>query len=337
MVICHPLDLVYFQLDYLADGKFKSCLNIHPDALKKVTNITDATQKDVEPFTLFSLEADGKLCQSQLVEATFLPIDTRLCNQIKCSANAAQNYLLKFEMLDKMDPTFSVIGQFKDRNQSHAFTVNQKNKIYELATKETNFLHLGIEHIGATPAAWKNAEGEFAIADGIDHVLFVVVLVLMSVSWRALLLNVSGFTLGHSITLGLALAGVVVVPAVYIEPAIAASIAYLAFKAFRNSPPKNEFWLTIFFGFLHGMGFSYVLGGLKFENTIDFLKVLALFNVGIELGQLIIILLLVPVFLVKNSSWRYATVIKQAIGLIIFCFSLYWVFQRVLLLGQHQF
>jgi hypothetical protein len=122
---------------------------------------------------------------------------------------------------------------------------------------------LGIKHIGASPTAWKGEDGQIQVADGIDHVLFILALLLVSVSWRSLVINISGFTVGHSVALALSLGQIVVLPAAYIEPAIAASIAFLAFKGLMRKK-ESSLVLTSAFGVLHGMGFSYVLEGLRF-------------------------------------------------------------------------
>ncbi len=321
--------MIYFQLNTAGESKFKTCLNINPNTLKKVTNISVLTQENLSQFQLFTLGSEGQLCVSTLTEATILVEDVKLCHELACEKLTTSNYHLQFNIFEKAGPQFSIIGQYKDGEESHAFTVNQKNNDYSLSAKKMNFFHLGIEHIGATIGAWHDENGKFKMADGLDHILFLVVLLLLCGSTRSLLLNVSGFTIGHSISLGLSLADLVVFPAKYIEVGIAASIAYVAVRAFKSKSGESHFALTAFFGFIHGMGFSYVLKGIALGTSFEFLKVLFLFNIGIEVGQLLIIFLLVPLFILKLKENWLGQNLKKGIGLLVFCISLYWCYERV--------
>lgn len=130
------------------------------------------------------------------------------------------------------------------------------------------------------------------ILGGVDHLLFVLGLLLLARGWRALLLAVTGFTLGHSLTLTLAALGFVRVPIAPTEAAIALSILFLAREALR---PPGESLLRRFpllvsasFGLLHGLGFAAALGetGLP-EREIAW--ALLFFNLGVEAGQLVFI------------------------------------------------
>ena len=191
-----------------------------------------------------------------------------------------------------------------------------------------NFFHLGIEHIGATPDAWMTVDRQFQVADGVDHVLFILVLVLLCSTWKSLLLNATGFTVGHSLSLGLSLSGIFSLPAKFSEVAIAMSIAYLAFEVFRNKKSEQHLALTTVFGFIHGMGFSYVLQGINLGSSFDFLKVLFFFNFGIEVGQIIIVIIICPLFFYKNKENRSSHFLKKSIGLIVFLLACYWSFDR---------
>lgn len=140
-------------------------------------------------------------------------------------------------------------------------------------------------------------EGVHHILGGLDHVLFVVCLVLGARSLRGLAWRITGFTIGHSITLSLGFLGYVpqtpwFIPLV--ETGIAASIIYAAVAAFRAEESRATILITALIGLLHGLGFSFVLQEiLKLDSPTLWQSLLA-FNLGVEAGQLAIAAILFP-------------------------------------------
>ena len=130
---------------------------------------------------------------------------------------------------------------------------------------------------------------------GFDHILFVLGLFFFAARWRPILTQVTLFTAAHTITLALATTGVITISAAIIEPLIAASIVYVAFENLRSRVLHPSRLVVIFgFGLLHGLGFASVLGEIGLPAD-QFLTSLISFNIGVELGQLAV---LVPVYLV---------------------------------------
>jgi hydrogenase/urease accessory protein HupE len=166
---------------------------------------------------------------------------------------------------------------------------------------------------------------------GLDHILFVVGIFLLSARWRSILLQVSTFTLAHSITLGLTMYGVVSLPAKVVEPMIALSIAYVALENLFTSELKPWRVALVFsFGLLHGMGFAGVLRDLGLPRS-QFLTALVTFNVGVEAGQLsVIALALVAVAYWRSNSVVYRRFVVQPASLLIAGVGLFWTIQRVL-------
>jgi hydrogenase/urease accessory protein HupE len=124
---------------------------------------------------------------------------------------------------------------------------------------------------------------------GVDHVLFVVGIFLLTSKWRSIVAQVSTFTIAHSITLALTMYGIVSLPAKVVEPMIALSIAYVAIENLMVSELKPWRLALVFsFGLLHGMGFAGVLRDLGLPRPA-FLTALVTFNVGVEAGQLSVI------------------------------------------------
>lgn len=136
------------------------------------------------------------------------------------------------------------------------------------------YLVLGFEHI---------------LPKGLDHILFVLALFLLAPRLKPLTWQVTGFTLAHSVSLALAVFGLVELPARLVETAIAVSIAALAIDNLRSLEPSRWRPLTVFgFGLLHGLGFARVLRDLGLPRGQEALA-LASFNLGIETGQLTVL------------------------------------------------
>jgi hydrogenase/urease accessory protein HupE len=172
---------------------------------------------------------------------------------------------------------------------------------------------------------------------GYDHLLFVLALMFIARSWRALLLTVTAFTAAHSITLTLATLGFVHVPGPPVEAAIAFSILLLACEIIRiqngqTSLTAQRPWTVAFaFGLLHGLGFAGALSQLALP-TGDIPLALLFFNVGVEIGQLMFIAavigLIALVRLARFPPWlgRHAfTTATYAIG----AMAAFWFVERV--------
>ena len=124
---------------------------------------------------------------------------------------------------------------------------------------------------------------------GLDHILFVLGIFLLSQAWPALLYQVTAFTVAHSITLGLSLYGIVSLSPGIVEPLIALSIVYVGVENVLTGQLKPwRIFIVFGFGLLHGMGFAGVLTELGLPRN-SFLNALISFNVGVELGQLAVI------------------------------------------------
>jgi len=169
------------------------------------------------------------------------------------------------------------------------------------------------------------------LPNGIDHMLFVVGIFLLSASWRPLLLQVSTFTIAHSITLGLTMCGLVALPARIVEPMIAVSIAYVAIENLVTAELKPWRLALVFsFGLLHGMGFAGVLKDVGLPKS-QFLPALISFNVGVEAGQLsVIALAFLCVAYWRRNGDIYRRLIVQPASLLIAAIGLFWTLQRAL-------
>ena len=176
---------------------------------------------------------------------------------------------------------------------------------------------------------------EHIIPKGLDHILFVLGLFLFSLAWRPLLAQVTLFTLAHTVTLGLATLGFFTIPPTYmslVEALIAVSIVYVALENVVR--PKLGWWrlLVVFgFGLLHGLGFASVLGDLGLAEGRFILSLIA-FNVGVEFGQLAIIVCAYIIFTLpfgQSDAYRRFIVIPGSLAIALV--GLWWTLERTLL------
>ena len=165
---------------------------------------------------------------------------------------------------------------------------------------------------------------------GLDHILFVIGLFLLSARLKPLLLQVTAFTIAHSITLGLSMYGIVSLPSRIVEPLIALSIAYVAIENLVTRELKPwRIALVFMFGLLHGLGFAGVLRELGLPRS-EFLTALLMFNLGVEGGQLTVIagaMLLTAPF--KKKGWYRQRVVIPA-SMLIAAVGAYWFVVRLL-------
>lgn len=187
-------------------------------------------------------------------------------------------------------------------------------------------------------------QGAWHILIGYDHILFLLSLLLTSVvarrngrweaeeSFRQSLFNVAAivtvFTIAHTVSLSLAALELVKLPSRPVEVVIALSIIVMAVNNLRPFLPGR--WIVIFiFGLFHGLGFATVLGHLAFR-MVHVLEVMVLFNVGVELGQLGIVLIVFPIlFFLRRQKWFVRGVVQGG-SVLIGIVASYWLVERIL-------
>jgi hypothetical protein len=177
------------------------------------------------------------------------------------------------------------------------------------------YLEIGYQHI---------------LPQGFDHILFVASLFLLSPKLKPVLLQATAFTVAHSVTLGLAMYHVITPPTHIVEPLIAISIVYVALEnIFSPRLKASRIGVVFLFGLVHGMGFAGALGQLGLPPNHYFMA-LIMFNLGVELGQITIILL---AFLLIGkwfgSKPHYRKYIVIPISILIALTASYWTIQRI--------
>ena len=153
--------------------------------------------------------------------------------------------------------------------------------------------------------------------------MFVVALVLGTAAIRSLLLIVTAFTIGHSVTLAIAWQGGISLPGYWVEAGIALSIVYVSVENIIAEQPVWRSMLALLFGLLHGLGFYSVLSRLSLDQS---LLTLFGFNLGVELGQLAIVLVLLPVAILLRKHRALMFMSNSLIA----AMGLYWLWTRLL-------
>ena len=165
---------------------------------------------------------------------------------------------------------------------------------------------------------------------GLDHILFVLGLYLLSTRVKPLLVQVTAFTVAHTVTLALGLYGVVTISPDIVEPLIALSIVYVAVENILT--PRLTVWrpfIMFAFGLLHGLGFAGVLQEIGLPRD-DFVTGLIAFNVGVEFGQLATIAIawfLTGLWFRERSWYRTGIVYPGSAGIALI--GTYWTVERV--------
>jgi hydrogenase/urease accessory protein HupE len=221
---------------------------------------------------------------------------------------------------DPNHQTFINIYEDKELRQQFIFNAGSEEHKYYLGTTQgavevlKTFIPSGIHHIMIGP----------------DHILFLIGLLLLGGSWVALLKIVTAFTVGHSVTLSLAALSVVTPPASIIEPAIALSIVFVgADNLVRGDGRDLRMWVALVFGLVHGFGFANVLREFGLPREALGWSLFG-FNVGVEIGQLAIVLL---VWAGLAAVRRYSAALRQRVAfagsLVVIAAGTYWFVERV--------
>ncbi|MFQ5803661.1 MAG: HupE/UreJ family protein [Candidatus Methylomirabilales bacterium] len=254
---------------------------------------------EADPFRI-GQAADGK----PIVKASFLfrssqPVDAF---SIYCAP------------LTELGPDHKTIAKISRQGKIEQF-VFQEGVAYEgkgrgFAAYTLQFLQLGVLHIFT----------------GYDHILFLVGLLLMGGGWLTIIKIVTSFTLAHSITLSLAALDVVNLPSRLVESGIALSIIYIALENLFFEKFDRRWMVSFFFGLVHGFGFAGVLKEMDLPRS-GLVSSLFSFNAGVEVGQVIIVLIILPVLRSLSHIGSRKMVVTSG-SVLILSFGLFWFYQR---------
>ena len=233
--------------------------------------------------------------------------------------------VLKYNMFFELEDTHKLIIHFEDKQDS---ILHSRLKEYHFSSIKMStlqrlvlFIKSGISHI----------------LDGFDHLLFVLMILIPTVfkgikfSLLHILKIITVFSLSHSITLFISASGVFHPNIMFIESSIALSIFIVALLNFLGKYNHVNKKIVFLFGLLHGFGFANVLEIAKIDTTFAFIISLFGFNFGVELGQIFVIFLLLPILYLFSLS-KYKNIFIKTITLSSLLVSLFWFLERVNLL-----
>ncbi len=262
-----------------------------------------------------TLTADGQPCPAD--DGKDLHISFR------CPA-AIRNAVLQDRTFDAVGEAHHVIAvvTWTGGSLSHAFAKDAPDATIRIGTGSgdaahtpagaTGFFLLGVEHI----------------ATGYDHLLFLLALILCGGRLIALLKIITAFTIAHSLTLGAAALDIVTLPSTLVEAVIALSIAYVAFENLYPRYAVSRRWtISFLFGLVHGFGFSSVLKDIGLPKDSLLLSLLN-FNLGVEAGQLVAVVIVVPLLAWLRTT-RYEARIVRFVSLAVLATGLGLFVERI--------
>jgi hypothetical protein len=337
----HPLDIGYLRID-AAGTDVAVALDIHVNAAARLAGVDPGAMDAAAVARHAAVLADATFrgapittaagaCRWTTAAATLTDRTTSISGHAVCPPQTrAIRWAFPFVAAARISPTFQVLVKAQIAGEDRVAIVDRTRPSLELSATAaigfTTFVWTGVEHIGAAPDQWHDAGG-WKLPDGLDHILFLLALMLAGGSLVRILGIVSGFTLGHSITLALSALHLVRPPASLIEPLIALSIAFVAAEAFLGKFEGHRWRLASCFGLVHGFGFATALNQLNL-STGDLVSALFGYNLGVELGQVAIVLVAAPLILHLQRHRRYHPIVRSLAAAICIA-GVYWFFQRL--------
>jgi hypothetical protein len=251
---------------------------------------------------------------------------------------------IAYSLFAEVDPTHRGLARIQRPGQALALLVLDPGQSPLGKSGAATASGAATTYAARPPSRWAFlVEGARHILTGYDHILFLVCLLLPAVlrrtadGWQPvdrpaqailpIFGVVSAFTVAHSITLALAALKIVSLPSWFIDPAIAATIVLAALDNIRPIFPVRRVAVAFCFGLIHGFGFAAVLSELNLP-TADFTWALLQFNVGLELGQLLVVAVVTAVLFGLRDWPRYRPLVVRGGSLAAMVFATLWFIER---------
>lgn len=254
----------------------------------------------------------------------------------QCESSPRMGLWTQYTLFFDLDPTHRGLAQWTvDGKPAGSVLLRPEAKSALLSFEEQSIFDTTVDYI---------KEGVWHIWIGIDHILFLLALLLPAVMvrsrehWRGvdalpvavkdIVKVVTAFTVAHSITLSLAALEIVQLPSVWVESIIAFSVVLAALNNLRGSVHAKRWVMAFAFGLLHGFGFASVLADLGLPTQLLTVALLS-FNVGVELGQLAIVLVAMPIAYSLRNTRFYRIGILQGGSLVVAVIAAIWTYERM--------
>ena len=304
-------------------------LNLPPVVTSMLSENVGNDANDIADFfrTEFRLLTQGRDCPlAKMVQAPPLKSGNTIIElDFQCPVDVADLSITSslFLDLDESHTQFVRLAPADDPKQVlHEAVLTESNMSFQITDVKTAgaasleralaFLKLGIEHL----------------LTGYDHILFLLT-VIIGISFIESVKAVTSFTLAHSITMALAFLGAISLPPGIVEPLIAATVIFVAIENILRANVRRRWIWTFFFGLIHGLGFVDALKMVTVSQS-ELILSLVSFNIGIELGQLLILLLAaIVLYYLRHYTWhtKFNRGFSACVGLL----GVVWLFQRIVL------
>lgn len=320
----HPLDAGLLEIIESSANHYDVKLELHPASVA----ILEKNLGRLDSAVLYSLPPT---CDSSPV-AVGNPNGN--VTEIKTSLTCAALTHIDAKFLAALDANFKLVVRVKTAHAEFIRTLDPRasradwtvDAIQTMSAK--TFVLMGMEHIGVTPNQWISESGHLRLPEGIDHILFVLILILSAVRLKSLVKLITGFTIGHSLALLLGTYQIVPIASAWAEVGIALSIFYIAILCALKIPLRHGIGLTLAFGFLHGLGFAGALLELHLPQS-DIPSALFFFNGGIEIAQLMIVALMWPLLRISVTRPRVTAVFVRSFSSFVTLAAGYWFVERL--------
>jgi hypothetical protein len=356
--IAHELSTTFISAELRDDGSLDGQLKLDILDLKEVVTLdvdangeltwgeieasSDAIQNYVTNGLRFytgaqqcNLKLNNQLELQELNSVTYLVLSfsSPLYSSSKCAGKDQLSF--EYSLLFDAATNHKAIVSLRVASEEHVFILDKENS--------RNSINVELNESSSWSTFWAFIyQGIFHILIGLDHILFLFTLLLTLCfyrhlgEWRSVdskkviikktLFIITSFTIAHSITLSGTALGIIPVMGSWIEIVIAASIL---FNVLNNLFPmiKNLSLITFLFGLIHGMGFAGALSEFGFTQEHQLLSVLG-FNLGVEIGQLGLLVVFLPILLWIRKSNFYRWYGMQLLSLLIGAVAIYWILQR---------
>ncbi len=332
----HDADIVFAQIDQAAhEGSVEEKVTMTAGTLAQLAPLDiplGLTESDLQSaaaaidsgvWAQMLLTSSGALCSQGATRALSREGYIELAATFQCPPGTLQQ---TFKFLSLLPPGYRVIVSAQLQSgavQRFAEGENQTVSLSESASGEPG--HAPIQGL----RGWFEL-GVIHIFGGIDHLAFLIALLIVGGSWRRILLMVTAFTVAHSITLGATALNLIVLDATrerWAEAAIAVSIVYVALENLVFKEHKHRALITFAFGLVHGFGFASVLTSYGLGNS----KLIGLlgFNLGVEAGQAFVVGCLYPLVAILRRRPLARRWVVRLTSLIILSTGSYWLVERV--------
>jgi hypothetical protein len=313
------------------------------EALKKVDAVELQQREEALALDVvagLNLRANGTPLKFTVTDYTTLPLNdldyARLLFRASGLSTAPSVIEIDSTIVFGIDTNMHGLLRLEHDGRTEVIAFNQEQAVHRF-------------ELGRSGGGWARwltfvKEGVWHIWIGFDHILFLVALLLPAVlkpeanrwtgvdRFRDAVINVmktvTAFTIAHSVTLSLSVLGIVRLPARFVECAIAASVVLAALNNFWPQLHRREWLVALGFGLIHGFGFANVLMDLGLTRNLLALALVG-FNVGVELGQFVLVLVFIPVAFEIRQSWFYRTITLQMGSALIVLIAMVWMAERI--------